>query len=357
MHHVALEYRKEGFDLDDAKKEIKNEVQARAYQLVINNPQEKDMTHEKIITVLETIPNIIYWCMCDEIGDAQTLHTHIYFKTKNPIKFSTLKKKVPSAHIEKALGTAQENRDYIRKEGKWEDTEKKETNLSDTFEEWGILPVEQQGKRNDLEYMYSLVKDGYSDAEILEKCPETAIRYIDKLSKLRLVYMTDKYKGERRLDLKVNYVTGKTGTGKSRDILDEYGDENCYRVTDYQHPFDSYQMESVLVFEEFRSSLRLQDMLNYLDIYPVVLPARYSPKVGCFHTVFVVSNWEFEQQYADLQKEPEQKSTYAAWIRRFNGYVKVYSEWGIVTYSSVEDYMKRKEQFLPLQGTNPFEEG
>lgn len=331
------------------------EVQARAYQLVINNPQEKNMMHEQIIAVLESIPNIIYWCMCDEIGEKQTLHTHVYFKTKNPIKFSTLKNKFQSVHIEKARGTAQENRDYIRKEGKWEDTEKKETNLADTFEEWGNLPVEQQGKRSDLEYMYSLVKDGYSDAEILEKCPETAIRYIDKLSKLRLIYLADKYKGERRLDLKVNYVTGKTGTGKSRDILDEYGDENCYRVTDYQHPFDSYQMESVIVFEEYRSSLRLQDMLNYLDVYPVVLPARYSPKVGCYHTVFVVSNWEFEQQYADLQKEPEQESSYAAWVRRFNGYVKEYTESGIVIYSDIHKYMRRNNEFHSFTGDNPFE--
>lgn len=328
-------------------KEVKD-TQAREYQLTINNPAEKNMGHEEIKKILHSFPTIIYWCLCDEIGEQKTPHTHVYFKVRNPIKFSTMKNKFPTAHIEKSLGSAEDNRDYIRKEGKWSDTDKKETNLPETFEEWGELPKSNQGKRSDLEFMYDLVKDGRTNAEILELCPETAIKYVEKLNKLRHVYLTDKFRGQRRLNLKVNYITGKTGAGKSRDILDEYGDENVYRVTDYGHPFDSYQCEQVIVFEEFRSSLRLQDMLNFLDIYPVTLPARYTPKVGCYNTVFVVSNWSFEQQYSELQCNVEQKTTYEAWIRRFNGFVKVYTEDGIIKYSTIQDYLKRNEKFHPV---------
>lgn len=91
--------------------------------------------------------------------------------------------------------------------------------------------------------MIQLVSHGLTDSEILEICGETAIKHVDKISKLRLAYLRDKYKSQRRLDLKVHYITGKTGTGKSRDILDEHGNENVYRVTDYQPPFDSYQCE------------------------------------------------------------------------------------------------------------------
>ena len=150
------------------------------------------------------------------------------------------------------------------------------------------------------------------------------------------------------MDLKVHYVTGQTGMGKSRDILDKHGDANFYRVTDYQHPFDSYQLQPVIVFEEYRSSLRLQDMLNYLDVYPVILPASYSPKVGCYTTVYVVSNWDFEMQYSELQKDPNQKSTYQAWVRRFNGEIKEYTEDGVITYDSMQNYLKRFEDFRPV---------
>lgn len=331
------------------KKEEKKDTQAFAYTMCCNNPLEKGYTHGKLRELLMEIPKIDYWALCDEIGsEEKTPHTHIYFHATQGIRHSTLRNKFPHMDIRVSQGTAQQNRDYIRKEGAYEDSEKKETNLIDTFEEWGVLPVSRQGKRTDLEIMYDLVKDGKSNAEILEICGDTAIKHIDKMNKLRHDYLVDKYKGTRRLDLKVHYITGKTGMGKSRDILDAHGDANVYRVTDYQHPFDSYQLQPVIVFEEYRSSLRLQDMLNYLDIYPVILPARYSPKVGCYTTVYVVSNWDFESQYCELQKDLSQKSTYQAWVRRFNGEVKEYTENGIITYSSMQNYLKRFENFHPV---------
>ena len=89
-------------------------------------------------------------------------------------------------------------------------------------------------------------------------------------------------------------------------------------------------------------------MLNYLDIYPVILPARYSPKVGCYTIVYVVSNWTFEMQYSELQKDPEQKASYEAWIRRFNGEVKEYTDSGIIIHLTIQDYLKRNEEFRPV---------
>lgn len=83
--------------------------------------------------------------------------------------------------------------------------------------------------------------------------------------------------------------------------MDAYGYSNVYRVTDYAHPFDSYDCEDVIIFEEFRSSLPLGCMLNYLDIYPIKLPARYANKQACFTKIFIISNWELERQYQELQ--------------------------------------------------------
>lgn len=345
----------------------KKNTRSRKYLLTINNPESHQVTHESIKEALEKY-HLKYLAMCDETGgETKTYHCHVYVYFENAINFLTMKKAFPSANIVTAVGTSLENRSYLLKsnpehnkkpDGSYEykDSSGKihsGINHTDTFEELGECPKEEQGKRTDLEYMYQLVKDGYTNAEILELCPVTAIKHIDKLNKLRHAYLTDKYKGTRRLELKVHYITGKTGAGKSRDVLDEYGDENCYRVTDYQHPFDSYQCESVLVFEEYRSSLKLQDMLNYLDVYPVTLPARYSPKVGCYTTVFVVSNWTFEQQYSELQKDLEQKSSYEAWVRRFNGRVKVYTDSGIEIYETIQDYLKRNEHFRPVDKSEP----
>lgn len=349
---------------------IRNE-RNRKYLLTINNPEEKGITSETIIKQAKKYA-CRYFCFCAETGSQGVYHWHIFLYYINAINFSTIKNLFPSAHIDAVIGTSRQNRAYIlksasehnkREDGSYEYKDSsgkihKGINHEATFYEFGECPDEHQGRRSDLEYMYSLVKDGRTDSEILDLCGEAAIKHIDKIAKLRHTYLVDKFTGERRLDLKVHYVCGKTGTGKSRDILDEFGDENVYRVTDYQHPFDSYQLQPKLVFEEFRSSLRMQDMLNYTDIYPVTLPARYSPKVACYDTIFVVSNWEFEQQYADIQREPERKTDYEAWIRRFNGFVKEYYDVGkYKLYNSMQEYLHRHEEFHSIpEGTKiPFD--
>lgn len=161
--------------------------QARGWQITINNPKDKDMGHDKIKEVLKAIPSMVYWCMCDEVGEQGTEHTHIYIKTRNPIKFSTLKNKFPAAHIEKAQGTPADNRNYIRKEGKWEDTEKKETNLADTFEEWGELPKGHKGKRSDLSILFDMIENGLSNSEILRQNPDY-MKYLNHIE-LSLIHI------------------------------------------------------------------------------------------------------------------------------------------------------------------------
>lgn len=76
-----------------------------------------------------------YSCMADEIATTGTYHTHIFLYSPSPMRFSTIKGRFPTAHIEKAYGSAKDNRDYIRKEGRWAETDKAETSVADTFEE------------------------------------------------------------------------------------------------------------------------------------------------------------------------------------------------------------------------------
>lgn len=50
-------------------------------------------------------------------GDEKTRHLQIYFESNNAIKFSTLKRAFPKAHIEKAKGNRIQNIKYCKKEG------------------------------------------------------------------------------------------------------------------------------------------------------------------------------------------------------------------------------------------------
>lgn len=316
------------------QKKFPNNRRSRKYQLTFNNPSKhKNCSHISIREKLSSWENIIYYCMCDEI--AKSPHTHLFVQFKNPVYFSSLKKAFPSAHIEEAQGSAEDNRSYIRKEGKWEHTEKETTNLKNTFEEYGSIPKYGQGKRNDLANLYDMIKSGYSNVEILEINPDNILN-LQHIDKARLEILSAKYRTERRLNLQVTYVYGLTGYGKSRNILDCHGDSSVYRVTDYKHPFDTYSGEDVLVFEEFRSDLPIGNVLNYLDIYPLQLPARYNNRQACYNFVYLVSNWKLEDQYRNVfQEQPE---TWNAFIRRIHK-VRIYTAPGEWEDYDTNDYL------------------
>ena len=160
--------------------------QARKWQLTINNPQDKGLEHDAIKKALEQFKSCVYWCMADEVGlDTHTPHTHLFFCLKTPGKFSTVKKRFPDAHIEAARGTVQENRAYVEKTGKWSEDEKADTRVPDTFEEWGEIPEEPgQGARSDIAELYSKIKAGMSNAEIMAANPDSA-KHIHLMDKIR----------------------------------------------------------------------------------------------------------------------------------------------------------------------------
>ena len=44
-------------------------------------------------------------------------------------------------------------------------------NHTATFEEWGDMPQEHQGKSKDVEKIYALIKDGATNLEIIDAVP------------------------------------------------------------------------------------------------------------------------------------------------------------------------------------------
>ena len=331
--------------------------QARGWQITINNPKDKDMGHYKIKEVLKAIPSMVYWCMCDEVGEQGTEHTHIYIKTRNPIKFSTLKNKFPAAHIEKAQGTPQENRDYIRKEGKWEDTEKKETNLVDTFEEWGELPKGHKGKRSDLSILFDMIENGMSNSEILRQNPDY-LKYLNHIERTRQALREEEFKNRWR-EIECFYVFGETNTNKTRTWMEKYGYENVYRITNYNGNavWDGYRGQDVIIFEEYRSQILISELLTWCEGYPnCSLRARYADKVACFTKVAFISNIPLEEQYPNVQEDSP--ATWRAFLRRIQKVYHHITKDNIIEYKSVDDYMHRGEGFQPLTDgiEPPFEE-
>ena len=338
--------------------------QSRKWNLTINEPVEKGWTHEKLNTTLQSIATMTYYCMADEIGSEETFHTHIYLVTKNPKAFTTIKNFFPEAHIESPDGTSQQNRDYIFKEGvkfnKNPDTgeydytdsqgkQHKGVHYDDSNEEWGEIPNERQGARTDIADLYEMIKDGMSNVEIMEANPKYMM-HLEKIERARQTYRESLFMDTWR-NIETTYIWGATGSGKTRSVMEKYGYSNVYRVTDYDHPFDSYKGQDVILFEEFRSSLPISDMLKYLDGYPMEFPARYLNKTACFTKVYFCTNIDLRYQYRHVQEE--EVETWNAFLRRIEN-VCVMVDGHTSTYPT-DIYMTDQWFFLSPEAPDPFE--
>lgn len=316
------EQTKEATEKDQQAKD----TQSRKHMLTFNNPQDHNITHENLKLILSGLKTVVYYCMADEIGlDTHTPHIHLFFATRSPMHFSRVKKLFPTGHIEPYVyGKCADCRDYIAKEGKWANDPKADTSVPGTFEEWGEMPVELgQGFRSDIAEIYQKIEAGFSNAQIMATNPETAA-HIGKMDKIRQDILEARYREQWR-DLDITYIFGPTATGKTRGVMEKHGYSNVYRVTDYSHPFDRYAQEHVMCFDEFRSSLQIGDMLDYLDGYPIALPARYANRQACYETVYLISNIDLTEQYPNVQaNEPE---TWKAFLRRI-GHVIEYRTTG-----------------------------
>ena len=294
-----------------------NNTQSRKWSLVINNPQECGLDHSAIVEILRKF-SPAYFCMADEIATTGTYHMHIFLYSPSPIRFSTVKNRFPTAHIDKTYGSAKENRDYIRKEGKWAETDKAETKVPDTFLEWGDMPAEKEEKAPQMYKLIQEVREGISTANIIEGSPNLAFRVRD-IDTLRQTLLSDRYASENR-KIEVWYIFGASGTGKTRGIYERHDAKDICRITNYRNgrgiSFDGYTGQDVLVFEEFHSQIPIEDMLNYLDIYPLSLPARYSDRVACYTRVYITSNLPLEKQYRNVQWDSLE--TWRAFIRRIH---------------------------------------
>lgn len=319
-------------------------IQGRKWQLTINNPLSHNLYPEAIKQKLFVFNSLSYFCFAYEIGlETGTEHVHIYFVSDVPIRFSTIKKRFPAAHIERTVGTSKENRDYIRKEGRWENDPKKDTSIPDSFFEWGELPTERQGERSDLNLLYEYIKDGLTDFEILERCPMFMLRLND-IARARMTVRQEQYKNTFR-NLEVAYIFGPTGTGKTRGVMEKDGYSAVYRVTDYNNPFDGYNGQEVLVLDEYRSQLKISEMLNILDGYPLELRCRYSNKIACFTKVYIISNIELKEQYSNIQvHEP---ATWEAFLRRIHKVIEYFPDGHFHEYPTKDFLTGFREVYIP----------
>lgn len=218
-------------------------------------------------------------------------HYQLYLEHANALKKSTLVKLFPMAHIEPRERSKKALFDYCTK---------KESRLHGYWE-FGERPDFNEVGTNT-SARASLVADiakGLSDLDLLLKYPTIFTKKV--VDEYRSILGVKDYYLTHNRDIEVYYVYGQPGLGKSSFVRKFYDVDNIYVVSDYEKdPFGSYNGEDVIVFEEYRHNFVLSIFLQYLDRYPLMLPARYSNKIAKFTKVFIISNWIYNLQYSHL---------------------------------------------------------
>lgn len=316
----------------------------RRIQITCNNPLDKGLTADKIKEIMQRWKTE-YYCFCYETGEQGTEHFHLYIKFSSPHSINAISTIFANSHVEIIRNSSsQENRDYIRKEGAYLDSEKKATNHIETFYESGECPKdgkENQGARNDIAMMISLVQDGASNMEIVEAVPSMALR-IPAIEQYRQAYWEEKGKEYRHMT--VWYIYGKTRTGKTSYVYQNHDASEIYSVVDYKGNgiFDKYDTARtrVLLLDEYRSALPFSLILALCDGQPLTLNCRYANRVCLHDTVYIISNISLLEQYPNIQRE--EPESWAAFLARIN-HVRHYYDFGQYKDYSVEEYLHMEE--------------
>lgn len=262
-------------------------------------------------------------------------HIHMVLEDIKSMRWSAIKKTYAlGMHFSPTMGSKKEVEDYINKTGKWEEKGEKVIYTVTYGEIKG-----NQGRRSDLNKLYELIKLGFSDYEILEDNPQY-MKYLDKISRVRETLRYEDFKNKRRLDLHTEFWYGLPGVGKTSGILNMFGDSEVYIVTDYSHPWDGYKGQDVVLFDDFDSyRIRLNDLLKWLDIYPLELPCRYSNKIACYTKVFITSNFSPQQLWHDDYRY--NRVLYDALMRRIHDVKNIRAPDNTDEFRALSDYEQK----------------
>lgn len=250
------------------------------------------------------------------------LHYQVYVEHSNAIRFETLKKLFPTAHLEVARSDAATCVAYCTKDD--------ETRRGEPFE-GGTIDLEgYQGKRNDLEEMRQRLIDGERYEELVMK-DVRALRNMASLQKMQVI--VDQQNIPRKRDVKAHYLHGSTGLGKSYSVWEkhDWDLQRLYAISEYKHGcWDHYSAHEAVLLDEFRGQWSIGFMLRLLDIYPMRLPARFMDRVAGFETVYVLSNIPFDEQYQDVDEKTRQ-----AFRRRFDSIGEMMED-GTIVYEKLD---------------------
>lgn len=260
---------------------------ARRFQLTLNEVEKYPI----LLEYLTNLATLKYLLSCEE--EAPTTghkHIHIFIAFEKPIRLSI--KKCCGAHIEKCLGSVKQNIDYIRKDGK-------------ILDEIGEVPRERGGCHTvadltTIENPEEIQWNEYNTWKAIQS------------EKANDIKITDWYKP----DIKVTYIWGDSGVGKSKYARDKCIEEGIDTVNIVKHSGDFWigvGNAKCAIYDDFRpSDMKPSEFINFIDYNKHTLNIKGGSKQNEYTRIFITSVIDPQYMYSGMVSDEPRKQ----WMRR-----------------------------------------
>lgn len=248
-----------------------------------------------------------------EHGSEGTTHLQGCVVWNTNIDLRQCKLRNPRAHWEIMYGTLDQS---IRYCNKCCSNYKEPRHGSEGFEckheresgPWTRGNIPQPGKRNDIHEVTDMIDSGASFREIALAYPVPFVKYTNGFKSYRMETAPDR-SGEPNIII----IWGVSGCGKSRLAHDTFG--NAYRKPKSEW-WDGYHTQDTVVFDDFYSWIKYDELLRILDWYPLLVPIKNGYVRLVANTFVFTSNTDPMDWYRGGRDGRPERDRSALW-RRF----------------------------------------
>lgn len=222
---------------------------------------------------------VTYLIMGKEVAPTtQTLHIQGYLELTKKMVGNALRKKMPvGVCLIASVGNSKTNITYCSKDG--------------NSQAWGDPAV--QGARKDLAQMKAMIEDGASELELANANFGSWLRYSATMKRYRTIVMSE----QRTWMPEIHIYWGITGAGKTRKIIDAHDLKDIWIWNGNHKFYQGYDMQPIVVFDDFYGEISLPYMLKLCDRYPMIVnikngEANWQPKKIYFTSNVDPRSWE-----------------------------------------------------------------
>lgn len=264
---------------------------ARSWCFTINNYTEDDKN--QLLVVQESSTYLLY---AYEVGEETgTPHIQGYVHYTNARTFASMKKSLTRANLRPANGTGMDNHAYIvgpYKKGK------KTKPFNPDHHEFGVMPV--QGRRVDLEEVYTNLRDGYKLVEIMDcnvnlQCISVAKQWLSVAEP------------ERDWRPEVKWFYGPPGAGKTAAAKKWLGDDTytCSRTT--SKFWDGYDAHQGVLIDDFRAGwCKFVELLGITDRYGYRVEVKGGARQLLARKIAITSPYSPEEAFSGQSENIDQ---------------------------------------------------